>query len=168
MALNSVPMIPRDGVITLEDNTGGTTIKATITYEDGDLQWDALEEGYMSSMMFKDRGIHYAIRKTEEQDISFTFTAHATDFSDATEKTVQDAVLKLGAFASGVSVFGNNADAWGLKMVFTVEATNYGASADHVATFSKCRCSVAFSEGTPGKFTIKGQIFNPSTTISFT
>ena len=167
MALNSVPMIPRDGVITLEDNTGGTTIKATITYEDGDLSWDALGEGYMEHMFFQDRGIDYAIRKTNEQRIGFQFTAHATDFSDATEKTVQDAVLKLGAFASGVSVFGNNADAWGLKLVFTVEATNYGASADHVATFTKTRCKIAFSEGTPGKFTITGEVFNPSSTVTF-
>jgi len=168
MALSSVPMIPRDGVITLEDATGGTTIKATITYEDGDLAWDALEEGYMSAVILKDRGMHYTMRKTEEQDLTFTFTAHATDFSDATEKTPQDAVMKLGASASGVSTMGSSADVWTLKLVFTVEATNYGLSADHVATFTKCRCSISFAEGIPGKFTIKGMIFNPSSTVSFT
>lgn len=168
MALSSVPMIPRDGQITIEDNTGGTTIKHTVIYEDGDFSWDAMEEGYMTGVILKDRGIGYTMRKTEEQDLTFTFTAHATDFSDATEKTLQDAVLKLGAFASGVSVMGANADVWATKVIFTVEATNYGLSADHVATFAKCRLSVSFAEGVPGKFTIKGTIFNPSSTITWT
>ncbi|NBV19949.1 hypothetical protein [Janthinobacterium sp.] len=168
MALSAVPMIPRDAVITIEDNTGGTPLKATVTYEDGDFSFDPVEEGYMSTVILKDRGMHYAIRKTEEQDLSFTFSAHATDFSDATEKTLWDVVMKTGAFASGVSTFGSNADAWTTKLTFTVEATNYGLSADHVVTFTKCRCSISFAEGIPGKFTIKGMIFNPSSTISVT
>ena len=168
MALSAIPMIPRDGAITIEDNTGGTPLKHTVTYEDGDFQLDAVEEGYMQSVVLKDRGMHYALRKTEEQDLTFTFTAHATDFSDATEKTLWDVVMKTGAFASGVSTFGSNADAWTTKVTFTVEATNYGASADHVIAMNKVRCSISFSEGVPGKFTVKGVIYSPSTSITIT
>lgn len=165
MALFNVPMIPRDGTITIADATG-SPITLTVQYEDGDFQHDPFEEGYMEHTILQDRGVDYSIRKTQEQRLTFSFTCHATDFKDATEKTIPDSVLKTGAFASGVSVFGANADAWGVSVTFTAEQTNYGAAADSSITFSKVRMSYGFAEGVPGKFTMKGTIFNPSSTIT--
>lgn len=165
MALFSTPMIPRDGTITIQDATG-SPIVLTVQYEDGDFQHDPFEEGFMEHTILKDRGVDFAIRKVQEQALSFSFSCMATDFKDGTEKTIPDAVLKTGAFASGNSVFGANADAWGVQVKFEAEQTNYGASADSSVTFAKCRISYGFAEGVPGKFTIKGIVFNPSQTIT--
>jgi len=159
-------MIPRDGKITIEDSTSGTPISFEVKYEDGDFQHDPFEEGYMEHVILQDRGVDYAVRKSQEQRITFSFSCHATDFKDSTEKTLPDSVLKSGAFASGVSVFGANADAWGVKLTFTAEQTDYGAAADSSITFAKVRMSYGFAEGVPGKFTIKGTVFNPSSTIT--
>lgn len=167
MAYSSVPMVPRDGTLTGEDSTGGTPKSITIQYEDGDFSIDAVEEGYMNATFLKDRGMDYAVRKTDEQEVNFTFTCHATCFSSATDATPLDIALKTGSFAAGVSAMGASADAWLTKWTFTVEGTNYGLAADHVLTMSKVRISAAFSEGVPGKWTIKGKIFSPSTTITW-
>lgn len=168
MPVSSVPMIPRDATLTVEDATG-TPISLTIVYEDGDFQTSEMEEGYMNAVFFKDRGVHYNARKTEEQDITFTFTAHVTAFTDSSNGTPLDAVMKLGKFSAGVSTHGGStADVWMTKWTFTAEATNYGAAGDHVLAMTKVRTKIAMAEGVPGKWTITGTIFNPSSTITWT
>lgn len=155
MALFDVPMVPRDGAITLSDATG-TPIVATIAYEEGDFSFDEISADNWDTEVFFDRGVPYAIRNVIKRLFGFQFTAHATDFTDATEKTLLDAVRKKGAFASGVSTKGASYDVWLLKTVFTAEQSNYGASADSVLTLNHCWLKAGFSEGVPGKFSVKG------------
>jgi hypothetical protein len=156
MALSNVPFMPRDGTIVIKDSTG-TPITLTVSFEDGDFAFDELTEGYADTIVLKDRGVPYAMRKSEGQVPSFTFSAHATDFTDATDKTLMDACLKKGMFAAGVSALGASADVWALSVKFTADTSAIGGAADSVE-FKKCRLSCSFSEGTPGKFSLKGQI----------
>ena len=166
MAHPTTPVVPRDGQLVVSDNTG-TPISYTIVYEDGDFSIDEVQEDYANTASMKDRGIWYNERKTDEQDLNFTFTCHVTHFSSATDGSPLDAVLKKGKFASGVSVLGTSADVWATKWVFTVEATNYGEANDHVLTMTKVRTTAAFAEGVPAKWTIKGKILNPSSTVTW-
>lgn len=156
MALFSEAMVPRDGTIEMSDATG-SPISITVQYEDGDFQFSALEEGYYTVVVFKDRGVPYSARKTEIHDITWSFTAHATDFTDATEKTIMDTVRKAGAFAAGVSKLGANADVWALQVKFTVERSNYGGT-DNYVQIAKNRLRCGFSEGVPGKFAVEGTV----------
>jgi hypothetical protein len=162
MPLSNVPFMPRDGTITIQDNTG-TPLTLTVSFEDGDFAFDELAEGYAETVVLKDRGVPYTMRKSDGQTPSFTFTAHATDFTDATEKTLMDACLKKGAFAAGVSTLGATADVWTLSVKFLADTSAIGGAADSVQ-FKKCRLSCSFSEGTPGKFSLKGQILIASDT----
>lgn len=158
MALASNPFIPADGTIEIQD-ASGTPIVTTVQYEDGDFSVEGLRESQFSVQEFYDRGVMYAYRKIKEEPISFSFTAHATDFLDATEKTVLDAFLKTGAFAAGVSQFGASADVWAVKVTFTAEQTDYGAASDSTVVLTYCVAECSFAEGTPGKFSIKGTAY---------
>lgn len=156
MALFSEAMVPRDGTITLSDGTG-SPISMDVQYEDGDFQWSAMAEGYYETEIFFDRGVPYSARKTKIQDLTWSFSAHATDFTDGTEKTIMDAVLKRGAWAAGVSKLGANADVWALQVKFTAERSNYGGT-DNYVQIAKNRLQCGFSEGVPGKFAVEGRV----------
>ena len=156
MSLSNTPFMPRDGTIVIQDNTG-TPIVVTVAFEDGDFSFDELAEGYVDTIVLKDRGTPYTMRKSEGQTPGFTFTAHATDFTDATEKTLMDVCLKKGTYAAGVSTLGATADVWTVQVKFTADTSAIGGGADSV-TFKKCRLSCSFSEGTPGKFALKGVV----------
>lgn len=166
MALFDFPMLPKAGTILMED-ASGSPIQLTVQYEDGDFAIDEMQAGYMETEILQDRGVDWQIVETREQRLTFTFTAYATDLADNTEKTIPDACMKTGAFSAGVSVFGANRP-WGLKLTYTQEQTNYGAGADSVITITKFRPSWSYAEAGTGKFTIKGTIFNPSSTVSRT
>jgi hypothetical protein len=157
MALATIPIIPRDGTITLADATG-SPITCTVVYEDGDASITGLRQGQFSQEVFRDRGLFYGARNVQEEEVEISFSAHVVAFTDATEKLLSDAVRKTGAFASGVSQLGANADVWALKVTFAAERTNYGASADTSVAFTYVRdMSVDFAEGVPSKFTFKGK-----------
>ena len=157
MALFSEAMVPKDGTILMQDATG-TPIAITVAYEDGDFAFSSLQEAYWETETFYDRGIPYSERKTKTQDITWSFTAHATDFTDGTEKTIMDAVLKKGTFASGVSKLGASADVWALLVKFTAERTDYGGGADNYVSIAKNRVGCAFNEGIPGLFKVDGKV----------
>jgi hypothetical protein len=168
VALNSVPIIPRDGQLVISDNSG-TPITLTVQYEDGDFSAGSFRQSNMSTQSFRDRGEFYAHRKVQEEEIEFSFSAHATDFTDATEKCLIDAFCKTGAFASGVSKLGSSADVWAVQIVFTAEQTNYGAGSDGTITLTYCIGEVKFSEGLPGKFEISGRaVFVGGAGLAFT
>jgi hypothetical protein len=156
MAVPTVPIIPRDGTLLLEDATG-SPISVTVAYEDGDFTVGPFRQANMQTQEFYDRGIEYTVRKTTEAPLDFSFSAHAVDWSDATANNVVDAFCKTGAFSGGVSTLGASADVWALKMTFTAEQTNYGAAADGTIVLNYCVGEVSFAEGIPGKFTVSGK-----------
>lgn len=160
MAISSVAKNFRDGTITLADGTG-TPITMTVQYAPGDISISPLAQGLTNheTVSYFDRGNFYCERKTTQILPTITFTAHATDYSDATEKTLPDICRKLGAFAAGVSGFGASADVWCIKTVtLTIEGTSYGDSADHTYVCTNVVPTFDFAEGDPNTFTFTGKI----------
>jgi hypothetical protein len=152
----------RDGTLTFTDNTG-TPLSMSIVYEAGDFSIDNLNEGLVETTAYLDRGEFATLRKTNRVFPSFSFTAHMTDISDATDKLLYDLARKTGAWTSAVSTLGANADAMTYKLTFTVEGTNFGDSADHTMVLNDCRITLSFSEGDPNSFSVSGIVYGAIT-----
>lgn len=163
MANAATPFVPKDGQCKIADGAG-SPISLIIPYEDGDLQMTGLTEGQMAIAEFRSRGHVYSVRKTEDRPVEFTFTCHATQFlSDGTTATPFDVVMKKGVWASATSTGPNTGDATLYKFTWTGERSDFGATSDNTVVFKYCRFEMDFSEGIPGKFTIKGTAYNFST-----
>ena len=162
MAISSVVKNYRDGTIKLSDGTG-TPIEVTVQYENGDFSLSGTNQGNYEHTKYLDRGDLGSIRRTSRLFPTGSFTANLTDLSDATEKTLWDAVNKTGAFASAVSTLGANADLYTLDITLTIEGTDFGDASDHVLTLSDCRCSIDVAEGDPDSFTINFEVLGSIT-----
>jgi len=162
MAQSTVIKNFRDGTLLFADNTG-TPLTLPIQYEAGDFSIDNLNEGLVETTAYLDRGEFATLRKTNRVFPSFSFTAHMTDLSDATDKLLYDLARKTGAFGSAVSTLGANADAMTYKLTFTVEGTNFGDSADHTMILNDCRITLSFSEGDPNSFSVAGIVYGTIT-----
>lgn len=162
MAQSTVIKNFRDGTLVFADNTG-TPLTLPIQYEAGDFSIDNLNEGLVETTAYLDRGEFATLRKTNRVFPSFSFTAHMTDISDATDKLLYDLARKTGAFAAAVSTLGANADAMTYKLTFTVEGTNFGDSADHTMILNDCRITLSFSEGDPNSFSVAGIVYGAIT-----
>lgn len=163
MAISGVPKNFRDGTLLIED-ASGVPIAVTVQYEAGDFSGSGFRQGQTAVEMILDRGAFHAVRKTNFEPATFSFTANFTDLSDGTEKTLFDAIRKAGAFASGVSTLGANADVWALKLTWTIEGTDHGDAADHVLTLDDCVCTIDVAEGSPANtYSISGTVYGSVT-----
>ena len=162
MAQSTVIKNFRDGTLVFADNTG-TPLTMPIVFEAGDFSIDNLNEGLVETTAYLDRGEFSTLRKTNRVFPSFSFTAHMTDLSDATDKLLFDLARKTGAWAAAVSTLGANADAMTYKLTFTVEGTNFGDSADHTLVLNDCRITLSFSEGDPNSFSVAGIVYGAIT-----
>lgn len=162
MPISAVVKNFRDGTILIEDGTG-TPISLTVQYEAGDFSISGLNESNTEATTYLDRGELGSVRKTSRTFPTFSFTAHMTDLSDATNKTLWDAVNKTGAFSAAVSTGGTASDVYMLKVTFTVEGTNFGDSADHVMVLNNCHLALDFSEGDPNSFSLSGTVYGAIT-----
>jgi len=163
MANTANPLIPVDGVITITD---GGALSLTLSYEDGDFNVSGLNgQDQKSYVSFKSRGKTYAVRAVEDQDIEFSFTAHAVHIiGDGTTGTLGDVALRKGAWSSYTSKLAvANGDAKLVQVSWRGERTNFGATNDNVITMKYCALTLDFSEGVPGKLSIKGTAFPIST-----
>lgn len=163
MPISSVIKNFRDGSLTFSDATTPTPLSLTVAYEAGDFSIDNLNEGLVDTTAYLDRGEFQTLRKTNRVFPSISFTAHFTDLSDASNATLYDLARKSGYFASAVSTLGANADAMTYKLVFTVEGTNFGDSADHTLTLNDVRVTVSVAEGDPDTYSISGTVYGAIT-----
>jgi len=163
MAVSSVVKNFRDGTILLEDGTTPTPISVTVQYEAGDFSISGLNQSNTEATTYLDRGELGSVRKTSRTFPTFSFSAHMTDLSDATDKQLWDAVNKTGAFASAISTGGSASDVFMLKVTLTVEGSNFGDASDHLLVMTNCHCSIDFAEGDPNTFTINGTVYGTIT-----
>ena len=163
MAISAVVKNFRDGTILIEDGTTPTPISVTVQYEAGDFSISGLSESNTEVTTYLDRGDLGSVRKTSRTFPTFSFSAHMTDLSDATNKTLWDAVNKTGAFASATSTLGTSSDVYSLKVTLTVEGTNFGDSADHTLVLTNCHLTIDFAEGDPNSFTLNGTVYGTLT-----
>lgn len=158
MAQLAAPVSVRDISFTIEDATG-TPISTTVQFEEGDLSVGPFQEGNAPLQYFYDRDQIYGARKGRDEPLSFSFSCDANQITHATEALAIDAANKTGAFASGVSTWGTNADdPWTVKVVITIERTDSGGGADETMTFLYVRLSAGWAEGDRAKFSFSGEI----------
>lgn len=159
-AVPSTPIVPKDGTILLNDNTG-TPLAHTVMYEDGEFKVTNLKKGQYAVQAFKDRGVVYAVREIEVEEIEFTFSCHIVGFvGEGAQATVNDPVLKKGLWASAVSMLPvAYGDAYLLKVTWTVERTNFDSAADGTLVLKYCHLDMDGGEGVPGKWEIKGTAY---------
>jgi hypothetical protein len=155
MAVAANPLIPVDGQIVITD---GAALSLTIQYEDGDFQIQGLNSSQKTRQSFKSRGKTYAVRDVEDKDIQFSFTCHAVHIiGDGTTAFIGDAILKKAVWASATSKLPTaNGDSHLLGVKWQGERTNFGAAADQSLTLKYCDLELDFSEGVPGKISVKG------------
>lgn len=158
MPISSVVKNFRDGTITLSDGTTPTPLTLTVQFEAGDFSISGLNQGNTEATTYLDRGVLGSVRLTNQTFPTISFTAHMTDISDATNKTLWDAVNKTGSYASAVSTIGSS-DVYGLTVKLVVEGTNFGDATDHEITCVGVHLSIDFAEGDPNSFTLNGTIY---------
>ena len=142
MPISSVVKNFRDGTILIEDGTTPTPISVTVQYEAGDFSISGLNESNTEVTTYLDRGELGSVRKTSRTFPTFSFSAHMTDLSDATQKTLW----------------------YGLKVTLTIEGTNFGdLPADHILVMTGCHMSIDFAEGDPNSFTLNGTVYGTIT-----
>ena len=162
MPISAVVKNYRDGTITLSDSTTPTPLSVTVQYEAGDFSVTGLAEANTEVTTYLDRGDLGSVRKTSRTFPTFSFTAHMTDLSDATNKTLWDAVNKTGAFSAAISGI-TGSDVYGLKVLLSVEGTNFGDATDHTLELAGCHLTIDFSEGDPNSFTLNGTVYGAIT-----
>jgi hypothetical protein len=158
MPISAVVKNFRDGTITLSDATTPTPLSVIVQYEAGDFSITGLSQGNLEATTYLDRGDLGSVRLTSRTFPTFSFTAHMTDLSDATNKTLWDAVNKTGAFAAAVSGI-TGSDVYGLKVLLSVEGTNFGDATDHSLELNGCHLTIDFSEGDPNSFSLNGTVY---------
>lgn len=151
-----------DGSLVIKDGTG-TPIDVTVKYENGDFSISGLGAKLREVQAYQSRGNLSSLRHTNRTFPTFSFSAQMSEFTSASDNSLADAIMRNGAFASAVSTSGANADVYTLDLVFTVEGTSFGDSADHTFTLEDCYCTLDFAEGDPNTFTINGTVYGDIT-----
>lgn len=164
MSLSNTPILSRDGVLTIKDGAG-TPLSYAIAYTDGDFSLSGLVEDQTTVQSFRNRGRTYAVRKVEDQDLEFSFTAHAhAILGDGTIAGFFDVIAKKGVWAAATSTLPAAAgDAFCVSLTFTAERSNLGATSDASVVLKYCRISGDFQEGVPSTFSISGTAYCLST-----
>lgn len=164
MSLSSVVKNFRNGTIRIYDATG-VPLDVTVEYEQGNFSISGLKRKLNETVTYLDRGELGSVRHTNRTFPTFSFTAHMTEFSDATNENLLDIIMRTAgsAFASAVSTLGATADVYTLNVSLTVEGTDLGDASDHVLTLTNCELSIDFAEGDPNTFTINGTVYGTVT-----
>ena len=159
MALSAAPFVPKDGALVFAD---GAALTYTVVYEDGDFAWGPVPKGFKSVVDFFQRGRYYASRETDDIVLEFSFSCHAIGVTgDGSTATIFDVIYKHAGslWASATSMLPAAAgDAYHLKLTWTGERSNIGATTDSTIVMKYCQLEISFAEGIPGKWSIKGKL----------
>ena len=106
--------------------------------------------------MFLDRnqfGATPSLRYGKDQPVSGSFSFYFRDPVDSTSPLLEQFILS--GFPTGwVSTLGSTAEVKTCTVVWTIESTNHGDSADHTITLNHCTVSGSIKEGDPNMCTL--------------
>ena len=166
MSISQIVKTKHDGSITISDGTAVTPKTLTIDYEAGDFN---LSIPGPSVSNFLDRGkfgTTPSLRYGDDAPITFSFTANLRDLSDATYITLESIITNSGYFASdwvATTGYTNSTDPSEIvktvKVLWTIEGSNHGDSADHTITLNHCVLTGSLQEGDPNTVSISGTAF---------
>jgi len=151
-----------DGLITLKDGTG-TPVSLAVPFSMGDFALSGLVQGRRATNVYETRGQLVSLRKGAKSFPTGSFSCMLADYSDATDQTVFDFLNKSGSYAANISTTVAKGDVYTVDIVFTVEGTDLGDSADHTLTLEDCDCSMDLSEGEPNSISISFTVYGTVT-----
>lgn len=165
MAESTVVKTSRDGSIVFKDGTG-TPLDYTLTFDTGDFAISGMnavndEAGkYYNHVKVHSRGELVSRRKTDRTYPAVSGSMYMRSFHHASEERFNDFIQGLGAYAARVSTTGANADVFCCDIIFTVEGTNHGDSADETVTLNDVIITGwDFAEAMEGNtFTFNGEV----------
>jgi hypothetical protein len=165
MAVSTIVKTKCDGTILIEDSGGTNTL--TVAYENGDM---AIDIPGRTVSVFLDRGKFGStpsLRYGDDQPVTFSFTAHLRDLSDAAAGTLMDIISNGGHFAaSWVSRGGSAAEVKTVQVTLTIEGTNHGDAADHTIVMDHCHLTGSISEGDPDTISLSGTAYIQYPTVA--
>ena len=159
MAISAAPKNARDGTLTLT-NSARTW---TLAYTEGDFSASGFTEGQKATEAIQNRGSHHALVYTNQTYPEFSFSGTWTDISDGTDVTAFNIVNKTGSCSGDDGTIGATSP-YAVDLLWTVEGTDHGDSADHTLRLDDCRLSMDGSEGSPtNTFSVTGTCYGTIT-----
>jgi hypothetical protein len=155
MAYSTVPKMRRDGKITLKDGTG-VPVTLEVAYEEGNFTFTPTKA---AQVIIRDRHAITNVRRGDEEPAaSGSFSIYLREFTDSAQAgSVLDFVNKTGSYSSNTSTGASGTpqiEEYCIDIEYTIEGTDLGDDADHVATITKCICDVVYTEGDPSTLAI--------------
>jgi hypothetical protein len=140
MAASVIRKTMRDTTLTLTDGTPSTPLTLVLAFMKGDLTINIPGETIVRN---DPRGVIDsvpALRKGNDQPMTFSFSGCVADFSDGTEKILADLLLKNDVGAGWISTLDGtgNAEVMALHFDIGVEGTDHGDGADHSFRLPHC------------------------------
>jgi len=155
MAVSTIVKTKRDGTLTIKDGAG-TPLELVIAFEQGDL---SITIPGPSVNVFLDRGEFGAtpsLRYGDDQPCTGSFTAYLRHPTDASDEVLLDLLTQSGQIGSNwTSTLGANAEVNAYQLVFAIEGTDHGDSADYSITLDDCVFSGTVAEGDPSTIQIQ-------------
>lgn len=159
MAASSVIKHFTDGSIQVKDGTG-TPVTFALPFTQGDMSISGLSQKLRAVNAYESRGKLHSVRHGARSYPTCSINLMLADYSDASDNTPADFILKSGSFAANESGFGANADVYVLaELVLTIEGTDHGDGNDHTITLKNVHCTVDLSEGEPNTMAISGTVY---------
>ena len=154
MAVSTIIKTQRDGTITIKDGAG-TPLVLLIAYEQGDL---SVTIPGPAVSVYLDRGAFTAtpaLRYGDDQAVTGSFTAYLRHPTDASDEVLSDLICQTGQIGSNwTSTLGASAEVQTYTLIFAIEGTDLGDSADYSYTFNHCVFTGSISEGDPSTISI--------------
>jgi len=155
--------VRRDGTIKLKD---GSTNVYTVAYENGDFSYT---EEKSDRVVIRDRGTIVGLRRADDPVLSFSFTVHFRELTNASSDSIIDFIMQTGAAAAYTSTGGNGYEQYLVDIEFDVDKTAVGSEAvGHRATLSKCLLTYQVSEGDPDSISLTGECYGGIVRSTFT
>jgi hypothetical protein len=162
MAASTIVKHLYDGVITLKDGTG-TPVTLVVPFTVGDLSLTGVQETQRDVTAYQARGVKTSVRHTTRNFVTGSFSFQVADYSDGTDQTAIDFMLKQGSYSGNVSTESTGgAEVYTIDLDLDVEGTDLGDSADHAIGLTDIHCVLNPSEGEPNTvsvdFTVYGDV----------
>lgn len=151
------------GTITLKDGTSETPLEVEVLFDNGDISLSGMNAEGSGHTAYKSRRRLVSLRKTDLEFPTGSFSAMASEFTEATTGTVLDMIHGTTGtpFAARVSTTASKGDVMTFDLVLAIEGSDYGG-VDSTLTLADCHLTWDFSSGDPNtlsfSFTVYGAI----------
>ncbi len=157
MAESTSVAVRRDGKLYIKDGTSPTPNSYEVAYENGDFSFT---EEKADRVVIRDRGSIVGLRRADDPVLSFSFTVHLRELTNASDDTIIDFIMKTGNASSYTSVATEGYEQYLVDIDFDIaKNANDAVITGHRATLSKCLLTYQVSEGDPDSISLTGECY---------